>query len=111
LALNASWSNSGSSPDDATPNWYEDPPGVVHLEGVAGTAHRWRELNLVGVFPQAIWPTRTIFTIAATSSGTYSDLWINPQGQIWLIGARSPAVANLTTVSLDNISFRPNASP
>ncbi len=77
----------------------------------AGTAHRWRALNLVGVFPQAIWPTRTIFTIAATSSDSYSDLWINPQGQIWLIGARSPAVTNLTTVSLDNLSFRPNASP
>jgi len=45
------------------------------------------------------------YTIEHAFSGTYADLAINSQGQIFVIPPRPPAVTDLSFVSLDGINY------
>jgi hypothetical protein len=42
-----------------------------------------------------------------TFDGTYADVVINTAGQIYVIDPRSPAVTDLSFVSLEGISYQP----
>jgi hypothetical protein len=61
--------------------------------------------NLIGILPPAACPNRVVFTIVHTSNGTYADMAILPNGQIFLIDPRPPAVKDYTFVSLESITY------
>ncbi len=48
-----------------------------------------------------------MYEIVHTNSGTYADVVTNTAGQIYVIDPRSPAVADLSLVSLEGISYQP----
>jgi hypothetical protein len=107
IAINSgNWSPSaglGSVPS----SYYEDPSGIVHLEGAA------RQLlaigpnaNLIGTLPPAATPMRAAYTIVHTRSGTYADLVIGTDGTIRVIDPRPPAVKDLSFVSLESITYQ-----
>jgi hypothetical protein len=86
---------------------YLDNQGVVHLEGAVaqpgGSGSDW-----IGTLPTGFAPGRTVYTIAQTLGGTYADLDIRPNGQIWLYRT---ANANTAFVSLEGISWYNGANP
>jgi hypothetical protein len=47
----------------------------------------------------------TVYTIAATVGGTYTNLAITPTGQIEMIGPRPPAIRDFLFVSLEGVSY------
>jgi hypothetical protein len=51
-------------------------------------------------------PSRTVYTIVHTYAGTYADLAIEPNGQVLVIGPRSPAVQDLRFLSLEGITYQ-----
>ena len=106
VPLNPNWSGSpccGAS----GPQWYTDNSGVVHLEGaVAQFSPTNTNNNLIGTLPAAASPSRTVYTVTHTLSGTYTDIAITPQGQIFAIASRSPAVTDWGFVSLEGITYR-----
>jgi hypothetical protein len=69
--------------------------------------------GLIGAVPPAAAPARTIYTIVHTFWGTYADLVITTRGQLLIEGAppgpASPAVTDLSFVSLEGVSYRPGA--
>lgn len=103
--------------DTIAPAAYLDAGGTVHLEGAAvqwSTNSSPLGPNVLGnLFPGNLWPLGNVFTIAHTNFGTYADLEItgvnapNP-GEIILIGARQPAVQDLSFVSLEGITYAAN---
>lgn len=93
----------------APPGWFIDGSGTVHLEGdpteVSGNGGSSNP-SLLGVLPMSVAPGRWVYTIAATNNGTYTDLVINPQGQIFLISPRPPMARDYSFISLDGISYQ-----
>jgi hypothetical protein len=101
----ANWSQFGAF-GSAAPGWFEDTGGFIHLEGgVQHISSSGPNSLLVGTLPVVARPTRTVYTVAHTGSGTYADLAITPGGQILVITPRPPAVTDLTFVSLEGISY------
>ncbi len=80
----------------------------MHLQGaVTQVSPTNTSLNLIGTLPAAASPCNTVYTIAHTLNGTYADVAITPQGQIFAIASRSPAVTDWGFVSLEGITYRP----
>jgi len=101
----ANWSDPGTF-GQAAPGWFEDTGGVIHLEGgLQRVSSSGPNALLLGTLPVVARPTRTVYTIEHTFSGTYADLAINPQGQIFVIPPRTPAVTDLSFVSLEGITY------
>jgi len=101
----ANWSDPGTF-GQAAPGWFEDDGGVIHLEGgLQRSSSIGPNALLLGTLPVVARPTRTVYTIEHTFSGTYANLAINPQGQIFVIPPRPPAVTDLSFVSLEGITY------
>jgi hypothetical protein len=90
------------------PAWYKDGSGVVHLQGAltqidpSGTS-----ASTLGTLPAAARPRHNVYAIVHTFNGTYADLQILSSGRLALTPTRSPAVQDLTFVSLEGITYRP----
>jgi len=101
----SNWSQFGAF-GSAAPGWFEDTGGFIHLEGgLQRTSASGPNALLLGTLPIVARPTRTVYTIVHTYSGTYADLAITPAGQILVIPPRPPAVADVSFVSLEGITF------
>jgi hypothetical protein len=99
----------GSEPSDL--GWVEDDAGIVHLQGGATqTSAAGANAQLVATLPTIIRPTRTVYTIVETNSGTYADLAIAPNGQIEVISPRPPMQTDLGFLSLEGITYQPSAA-
>jgi len=105
----ANWSTSAGFGSTAL-GWYKETglvdPDVVHLQGaVKQTSASGTNANLIGTLPPAASPSRVVYAIVHTFNGTYADVSINPNGQIWLINPRPPAVKDYSFVSLESITY------
>ena len=99
------WSESAGFGSEA-PGWYEDTAGFIHLQGaVKQTLCCTSTSNLVATLPVVARPTRNVFTIVHTFNGTYADLSILTNGTINVLPPRSPAVTDLSFLSLEGITF------
>jgi hypothetical protein len=82
----------------------------VHLEGAVTQTNpnsvNGSNPNQIANLPPGARPPQTVFTIAHTALGTYTDLAITPQGDIFVITPRPPAVTDLSFVSLEGITYR-----
>ncbi|MBV9197834.1 MAG: hypothetical protein JO168_27170 [Solirubrobacterales bacterium] len=117
ITLNtARWSpNAGHG--SIPPTAYFDDYGIVHLWGAAtqppcgprGCIFGGPSPNLLGTLPccGAYTPHRDVFTIAHTYLGTYVNVAILTNGQIWLSPPRPRAVTDYMFVSLEGISYNP----
>ena len=102
----ANWSFSAGF-GSASPGWYKDASGIVHLVGAAKQINPGgTNPNLLGTLPAAASPNRTVYTIVHTFNGTYADVAISPNGQIGLINPRPPAVKDFAFVSLECITYQ-----
>jgi hypothetical protein len=111
ISLDPNWQTQTCCGNRA-PAWYTDGSGVVHLQGAVGQLSPTNtSLNLIGTLPPDASPDHTVYTIAHTLSGTYADLAITPQGQIFAIASRSPAVTDWGFVSLEGITYEPVTRP
>ena len=108
IAVNTTnWSASAGYGSTA-PGWYTDSFGLVHLQGAAKQISLKPPFQIVlGSLPPAARPTRDVFTIVHTFAGTYADLEIESNGTIAVIGPPSPAVEDLSFVSLEGITYQP----
>lgn len=73
---------------------------------MAQTSSSGVSANLVATLPVVARPTRTVYTIVHTFFGTYADLAIEPNGQIFVIAPRPPAVEDLRFLSLEGITYQ-----
>ncbi len=89
-----------------SPGWYADKSGIIHLQGAARQIGTSGKANLLGTLPKAARPSRNLYFIVHTWSGTYADLAVNANGSIVLIGARSPEITDYTFVSLEGITYK-----
>jgi hypothetical protein len=116
ITLGPWWSGSAGF-GTISPTAYFDDYGLIHLWGAArqkicvnprGCAGLGAP-NLLGTLLHAgpYAPQRNVFTIAHTNFGTYVDVSILTNGQIWLIDPRPPAVKDYSFVSLEGISYNP----
>jgi hypothetical protein len=115
ITLGAWWSGSAGF-GTIQPTAYFDDYGLMHLWGAArqkicvnprGCAGLGNP-NLLGTLTNSIaWPQHNVFAIAHTNFGTYADVEIRTNGQIWLIDPRPPAVKDYSFVSLEGISYDP----
>ena len=109
ITLNtANWSgNAGFG--SVAPAAYLDIEDVVHLQGAVTQTAQTGNPNFIGTLPAGYQPDRAVYTIVHTFNGTYADLSIGTNGQIFLI----PSSATGTRfVSLEGITYQPgNASP
>jgi hypothetical protein len=88
------------------PAWFKDKSGIVHLEGAAmQTSTGGSTPNLVATLQPAARPASTVYTVVHTFNGTYADLAIEPNGQIFVINPRPPAVQDYNFVSLEGITY------
>ena len=119
IALGGWWDGSAGHGTIA-PTAYFDDYGDVHLWGAARQKICLNPRgcgglgppNLLGTLPRAPdWPQRTVFEIAHTNLGSYADVSILTNGQIWLIDPRPPAVKDYSFVSLEGISYNPSNGP
>ena len=91
--------------------WYKTSdsviPNVIHLQGaVTQTSAAGPNANLIGTLPPAASPSRDVYAVLHTFNGTYADVGIQPNGQIWLIDPRAPAVKDYSFVSLESITYQ-----
>jgi hypothetical protein len=106
VALDPNWTTQ-SCCGNRGPEWYTDGSGIVHLQGAVGQVSPTNtNNNLIGTLPPEASPSKTVYTIAHTLSGTYADMAITPQGQIFAIASRSPAVTDWGFISLEGITYR-----
>ena len=110
IGLNSqNWSGSAGY-GSSSPGWYKETglvdPDVVHLQGAAKqTSASGSDANLIATLPAAASPDRTVYSIVHTFNGTYADIAIQPNGQIWLIDPKEPAVKDYSFVSLEGVSY------
>jgi hypothetical protein len=110
LELNCDWDgNAGFG--SGVPGFYVDTspagPAVVHLQGaVRQVPRRGPNPLLIGVLPPDARPDRSVYELVHTFNGTYAGVEIDHFGNIYLIDAHSPAVGDLSFVSLEGISFQ-----
>ena len=105
----ANWSTNAGFGSTAL-GWYKQTdsvdPDVIHLQGaVKQTSASGTAANLIGTLPPAASPSRVVYAIVHTFNGTYADVAIEPNGQIWLIDPRPPAVKDYSFVSLESITY------
>jgi hypothetical protein len=101
----------GNPYDPASPGWYEDDAGIIHLEGAVTQTNANDPISdEIATLPQAAYPSRNVYAIVHTFDGTYADVWIGTNGTISVIGARGPAVTDLSFLSLEGITWEA-ASP
>ena len=85
-------------------SWWEDSNQTVHLEGGVQELTKtsgWAQL--IGWIPTSAAPWQgTVYTIVHTLGGTYADLSINDNGQIWLLPSPN---TNSGFVSLEGVTF------
>ncbi len=99
------WSTSAQY-TSAPAGWYKDYDGAVHLLGAVTQINGGGTVpTLVGTLPPTATPDRWVYTIVHTFQGTYADLAIGPNGQIWLF--LSPNT-NTTFVSLEGVTYLQN---
>jgi hypothetical protein len=111
ITLNtANWSgNAGFGA--SSPAWFKDGFGVVHLEGAAKqTSTAGPGANTIGTLPRAARPSRNVYVIVHTFLGTYADLEVATNGNINVIDPRTPAVTDLSFVSLESVTYRKSGS-
>jgi hypothetical protein len=90
-----------------SPGWYADKSGIIHLQGAARQIDAsGPKAGLLGTLPKAARPSRNLYFIVHTWSGTYADLGITTKGNIGLIGARPPEITDYFFVSLEGISYK-----
>jgi hypothetical protein len=132
IALNSQWWSGNAGFGTMAPTAYLDDYGLVHLQGAAKQINppcppfprtcvvHPSDPDLLGTLPGGsfatlsgvpIAPQHPVFTIAHTNFGTYADIVIEPNGQIWLIDPRPPAVKDYSFVSLEGISYDPGNNP
>jgi len=110
IELNCDWhGNAGSG--SGVPGYYVDTspagPAVVYLRGaVRQGPRRGPNPMLIGILPPDARPDRSVYELVHTFNGTYAGVEIDRFGNIYLIDARSPAVRDLSFVSLEGISFQ-----
>ena len=105
----ANWSKNAGFGSTAL-GWYKQSdsvdPDVIHLQGaVKQTSASGTSANLIGTLPPAASPSRVVYAVVHTFNGTYADVGIEPNGQIWLIDPRPPAVKDYSFVSLESITY------
>ena len=105
----ANWSTTAGFGSTAL-GWYKQSdsvdPDVIHLQGaVKQTSASGTTANLIGTLPPAASPSRIVYAVVHTFAGTYADVAIEPNGQIWLIDPRPPAVKDYSFVSLESITY------
>jgi hypothetical protein len=107
VAVNtANWSGNTAFLDSVAPSAYTDGSGIVHLDGAVTQTSQGTGADVIGTLATAFRPNFNVFTIAPTFDGGYADLWISAEtGQISLIGARSPGVADSRFISLDGLTY------
>jgi hypothetical protein len=100
------WSTPGCC-DSRSAEWYTDSSGIVHLEGAVTQTNPnsvgGSNPNQIGTLPAEAAPPQTVFTIVHTDGGTYADLAINPQGQIFMLPSSN---TNPAFLSLEGITYR-----
>lgn len=109
ITLNAAnWSgNAGFG--TVAPAAYLDSQGLVHLQGAVTQTSQSGNLNFIGTVPFGDRPNRVVYTIVHTFNGTYADLSIGTNGQIFLIPS---SATGRQFVSLEGITYQPgNANP
>jgi hypothetical protein len=118
ITLNSQWWLGNAGFGTIAPTAYLDDYGDVHLWGAAkqriclNPRGCGGDPNLLGTLPPGPYtPQRNIFTIAHTNFGTYADVGILTNGQIWLIDPRPPAIKDYSLVSLEGISYNPSNGP
>src|SRR5579859_3006731 len=110
IELNCDWhGNAGSG--SGVPGYYVDTspagPAVVYLRGaVRQGPRRGPNPMLIGILPPDARPDRSVYELVHTFNGTYAGVEIDRFGNIYLIDAKSPAVRDLSFVSLEGISFQ-----
>lgn len=86
------------------PNAYFDPDGIVHLNGAVTQTSQSGNLNFIGTLPLVgDRPNRVVYTIVHTYGGTYADLSIGTNGQIFLIPS---SATGRQFVSLEGINYQ-----
>lgn len=105
----ANWSTNAGFGSTAL-GWYKQSdsvdPDVIHLQGaVKQTSPSGSAANLIGTLPPAASPSRVVYAVIHTYGGTYADVAIEPNGQIWLIDPRPPAVKDYSFVSLESVTY------
>jgi hypothetical protein len=104
----ANWSGSAGFGSVAPSAWI-DGSNNVHLAGaVTQTSGQGGGVDLIGTLPPTFQPNFDIYVNVHTFDGTYTQLVIEPSGQIYVIGARYPAVNDYRFVSLEGIVFSPD---
>jgi hypothetical protein len=90
----------------APAGWYKDYNGSVHLLGAVTQINSGGTVpNLIGTLPPTATPDRWVYTIVHTFQGTYADLSIGPNGQIWLITSPN---TNAAFLSLEGVTYVQN---
>jgi hypothetical protein len=90
----------------AQAGWYKDYNGTVHLLGAVTQINSGGTVpDFIGTLPPAATPNRWVYTIVHTFQGSYADLGIGPNGQIWLFTSPN---TNATFVSLEGITYVQN---
>jgi hypothetical protein len=97
-----------SGPGSTPAAWYKDGFAIVHLQGAARQViPLGPNADLLGTLPAPAVPVnRVVYTIIATSNGTYADLSISPNGETRLIGPKLPAVKDYSFASLESITYQ-----
>jgi hypothetical protein len=105
----SNWSTPGCC-ESRFAQWYTDSSGIVHLEGAVTQTEpnsvNGSNPNLIGTLPAEARPPQTVYTVAHTNLGTYTDIAINARGEIFVIAPRPPAVTDFSFVSLEGITYR-----
>jgi hypothetical protein len=110
IQLSGNWTGiENTTPSDPSygavnPGWSLDAQGVVHLFGAVRQLTPESGVQLIGTLPAAVAPESGVYTIVHTLHGTYADLSIDQQGNIWLIPSSN---TNTSFVSLDGVTYVP----
>jgi hypothetical protein len=98
--------------DSVAPSGWVDGSGNVHL---AGAATQLCSTNLCGeviaTLPPELRPNATVYVMAHTYDGTYTQLVIEPSnGEIAIVGTHYPAAVDYRFLSLEGITFSQSGS-
>jgi hypothetical protein len=115
ITPSAGWSANTSYGSAPLGSWTTDNGNIVHLRGavnqIPGGGYPPASGTVIGTLDPSATPTKNVYTIVHTLSGTYADLGILNNGQIVLYPAQGMltltvrASTNTGFVSLDGITF------
>ena len=93
------------------PGWYKDRSGIVHLQGAVAPAQvACTGFCFIGLLPRAARPARQVNTIVHTFNGTYADLIITVNGDLFVSPPPSPLIADYSFISLESVTYRPSGT-